>query len=67
MMELREEHKCKKTDGACPSDHCFDKPGVGHIQLSHPLVDCWASAMVLISYSLLAIVLIVFCFSDERR
>ncbi|KAG2741733.1 hypothetical protein P692DRAFT_20879807 [Suillus brevipes Sb2] len=43
---LRAHWKCKRTDSACPSEHCYVNPETEeHLPLGHEQFDCWASAM----------------------
>ncbi|KAG2034351.1 hypothetical protein BDR03DRAFT_984454 [Suillus americanus] len=43
---LRAHWKCKRTDSACPSDHCYVNPETEeHLLLGHKQFDCWASVM----------------------
>ncbi|KAG1908351.1 uncharacterized protein F5891DRAFT_1179875 [Suillus fuscotomentosus] len=44
---LRACWKCKRTDSACPSKHCYINPETEeHLPLRHEQFDCWASAML---------------------
>ncbi|KAG1888895.1 uncharacterized protein F5891DRAFT_1199126 [Suillus fuscotomentosus] len=44
---LRARWKCKRTDSACPSEHCYINPETEeHLPLGHEQFDCWASAML---------------------
>ncbi|KAG2338750.1 hypothetical protein BDR05DRAFT_951690 [Suillus weaverae] len=43
---LQAHWKCKRTDSACPSEHCYVIPETKeHLPLRHEQFDCWASAM----------------------
>jgi hypothetical protein len=51
IQSLQEQWLCTKHKPACIGSHCYVNPETDeHILLSHERFDCWASAIVCISW-----------------